>query len=198
MPNKIRHFNLDNNGTTMTTLKVLELSRTSSITEVIEAIDKYGAENVTLHCVSDVLYESSKIYFSDYESYIKLSSIGNKETITSLFNELVSNPDNAEGIANAAGVSIVDFYERMLTIGIEKDVYFENIPTITPLHILNALAEKNLLRMFHIERTYSIDLDFVRKYADDLDLRNLQNYTKNNEIHAYIDTYTNNTEQETD
>jgi hypothetical protein len=182
----------------MTTLKVLERSRTSSITEVIEAIDQYGQDNVTLKFSGDVLYQSSKINFSDYESYIKLASVGNKETITSLFNELVSQQDYAVGIAKAAGVSIADFFERMLMIGVEKDVYFDNIPTFTPLHILNALAEKNLIRLYYIERTESIDLDFVRKYADQMDLGNLHHHTDNDEVRNFIDTYVNDDEQEED
>jgi len=198
MPNLVRLFNLDNKGTTMTTLKVLERSRTSSITEVIEAIDQYGAENVTLRFTGDVLYQSSKGNFSDYESYIKLASVGNNETITSLFNELVSQQDYAVAIAKAAGVSIADFFERMLMIGVEKDVYFDNIPTFTPLHILNALAEKNLIRLYYIERTESIDLDFVRKYADQMDLGNLQHHTDNDEVRNFIDTYVNDDEQEED
>lgn len=200
MPNKVRLFNLDNKGTTMTALKVIERSRTSSINEVIEAIDQYGQDNVTLKFAGDVLYQSSKNNFTDYESYIKLASVGNKETVTDLFNVIISQQDYAVAIAKAAGVSIDDFFERMLMIGVEKEVYFDNIPTSTPLHILNALVEKDLVRLYYIERTESIDLDFVRKYADHMDLGNLHHHTNNDEVRDFIDSYTyvNADEQEED
>lgn len=188
MPNLVRLFNLDNKGNTMTTLQVLERARTTSIAEVIEAIENFGADNVTLKFASDVLYTSNKTGFSDYESYIKLASVANKETLQTVFDVLISYQEYAQVLSQRIGVSLEDFYERLLTMGAEKDVFFDNIPMTTSLSTLNVLAEKKLVRMYYVERTKSIDLDFVRKYESELDMGNLYHCSENTEVLNYIDS----------
>jgi len=172
-------------------IKVVESTSTSSLDEIIAAIETYGADNVELLYGSDIVYTSFNHGFEDAQKYVKLVDIAGSKVLHTIFNAFIINRLNNDEyivlLSNKLGVSSDDLMNKIMDIAIEKSVILEYLPENTSKEHLNSLAEKNLIRLFYVENVQSIDLDFVKKYSDDLDLGSILHHSNDPEVIKYLE-----------
>lgn len=165
----------------MSTITATKYVSIASITELLDAIKTYGKDRVSTENMYSLLCHSNSNNIDTSEWY-ELIEIANDEMVSSTITELFSNNNIRERFTSAFGITDADLVSRLINVALERNLRLGRLPECTSIEQLNALAERDLAPLYFVEVVQSIDVDFVRKYADKLDLGGLRHHTQKEDV----------------
>lgn len=175
----------------MSTIKATKYYDVKNVSDLVEAIERHGKENVSTDDMYGFLSTAaaSKIVPEEWQKLIMIASdtiVAN--TITSVF----SYDSLIDPFATAFNTSVDDLIAQLVEIALDRNLELHRLHTRTTIEQLNALADKGLAPLYFVETVESIDTAFVRKYANELDLEALSRCTKNDEVRELVEELENN------
>lgn len=170
----------------MTTIKATKYVTMDEISEVIDAIKTYGKENVNLSDPYEILCSAIQKTINSNEWY-ELFSIANNKFLGSLISEVFTNDNYTQAFANAFELSTEEFVNKLTELVIERDIELSRVSPLTSIEHLNKLAETDLINLYYVEHVQSIDLEFVKKYVDSLDISAVRRNNKKTDVREFID-----------
>lgn len=165
----------------MSTIKATKFVHINTLSEFLDAIKTHGTENVNSDDTYTLLADATRNSINTSEWY-ELVQIGNNQVVGSVISSLLYNAHFVKAFANAFGVSEEELVSRLINVALERNIKLSRLAPCTSIEQLNALAEKDLAPLYFAETVTSIDVDFVRKYATELDLEAVARLTSNQEV----------------
>jgi hypothetical protein len=170
----------------MATITAIKTVGVTSITEIVAAGRNFGYDNVTCNWFSDIIDDSLRNGFS-VEDYTELFSKANKETLQAMLSSVFRSEDFIDEFAGKIGIPSAQLVEELTKTAIDKHLYIE-IPSVqVSIEQLNTLAEEELISLYHVERVKSIDVEFVQKYHEHLDMRSLLRLSEKPEVRTVVE-----------
>ncbi len=92
------------------------------------------------------------------------------------------NENFIKQFSDKAGIPVPQLIEELTNKTIEKKLFIE-VPSLdVSIEQLNTLAEQELISLYHVERVKSIDVAFVQKYHEQLDMRSLLHVSSKSDV----------------
>ncbi|SOK58783.1 hypothetical protein [Yersinia phage fHe-Yen9-04] len=184
MPNKVFGIFFIKRPLLMSKVNAVHKERVETLAELISAIDTYGTENVTIRSVGDLnaVFNSDSTINDLYNILLpKLNDFSAKE----LFSNIISTNTIITRHKDVLGISKNKLLDNLFYMIIERRIMIHNLPNNTSLKHLNLLADHELVNLYNIENIKSIDLEFVQKYGNKMDLKRLNRCTNKPEVLEY-------------
>lgn len=165
----------------MATIPAFKSFSINSINAIVAAGRNFGFENISCNDIYELIEDSVQNDFT-IESYTEIFQNATDELLKDLFYYIFRDEEFIKQYAKKTDSTVQQVIQELTNIVIEKNLYIQ-IPSLdVSLEQLNTLAEKKLISLYHIERVKSIDVEFVQKYHEKLDIRTLLNVTKNKDV----------------
>lgn len=169
----------------MATITAIKTVGIKSINEVVAAGRNFGFDNITCSWFFDIIEDSVQHDFT-VEAYTEVFEKANDETLRAMLTAAFRSNTFLEMFANKAGISVQQLVEELTNKTIEKKLFIE-IPSLdVSIEQLNTLAEQELISLYHIERVKSIDVAFVQKYHEHLDMRRLLRVSEKSDVREEV------------
>lgn len=167
----------------MSTITATKHVSIDTLSELLNAIKTYGKDNVS----ADNMYELFRASINNINTaeWYELIEIGSDDLVASTISELFAHNHFRTPFVNAFGVTEEEFTSRLINIALDRDIHLSRVPPCTTLEQINALAERDLVSLYFVEHVESIDLDFVRKYADGLDLGAVARHSNKQDVREF-------------
>ena len=169
----------------MATITAIKTVGIKSINEIVAAGRNFGFDNITCSWFSDIIEDSVQHDFT-VEAYTEVFEKANDETLRAMLTAAFRNNSFLELFSNKAGIPLQQLIEELTNKTIEKKLFIE-IPSLdVSIEQLNTLAEHELISLYHVERVKSIDVAFVQKYHEHLDMRSLLRVSEKNDVREEV------------
>lgn len=169
----------------MATITAIKTVGISSINEILAAGRNFGFENIICPWFYDIIENSVKNDFT-IEEYTELFQNANDETLRGMFTAVFNNHKFLEHFSKKAGISVQQLIEELTNKTIEKKLFIVTPSIDVSIEQLNTLAENELISLYHVERVKSIDVAFVQKYHEQLDMHNLLRVSENSDVRKEV------------
>ncbi|QXO11667.1 hypothetical protein pEaSNUABM19_00556 [Erwinia phage pEa_SNUABM_19] len=174
----------------MTTIIVTRNTNIGSINELIELINKHGSENVTIKSMYNLLSSSN---CSAQELY-NLLQVLNSESAGVLINNILDDNRLYNKVLENSEFTETQINEHLYDIAVAKKAHIQNVRTSTTIEQLNKLAEANIAPLYYVEVLPVIDLPFIQKYGEQMDLLGVVRNSRNPAVVAFAQNLLNNKE----
>lgn len=165
----------------MATINAIKTVRINSINELVAAGRNFGFDNITCNWFSDIIEDSVQNGFT-VEAYTEVFQNANDETLRTMLTAVFRNENFIKQFSDKAGIPVPQLIEELTNKTIEKKLFIE-VPSLdVSIEQLNTLAEHELISLYHVERVKSIDVAFVQKYHEQLDMRSLLRVSSKSDV----------------
>ena len=187
MSNIVRHFLFPFiKESLMKTIKATKTVSITTIDEVIDAINTYGSENVTVLDFSHTIMPAAMKNGINPSQWVQLLNNCNTETCTKLIEDLFYVHEFFHSLCHAAHISMEAATHEVLNVAIERKIKLERLPNNTSIEQLNIIVENKLIHLYYVENVRSIDAEFVKKHHESMDLAALKRVTNDDEVKDLI------------
>lgn len=163
---------------TITAIKTVDIN---SINDIISAGRNFGFENITYTLFSEIIEDSVRNGFT-VETYTEIFQNANDETLSALFSAIFRNDTFIRQFSEKSGIPVHQLIEELTNKTIEKKLFIK-VPSLdVSIEQLNMLAEQELISLYHVESVKSIDVAFVQKYHEDLDMHSLLRVSSKSDV----------------
>lgn len=171
----------------MSTIKSTKKVNLYDIKSLLSLMKEYGPENVKCHNTYDfVHYSIEHNVHIDVEVWEEVFAIAHKETLNDLLGRIIGNSKFNSFFAQSYNMTPAQFASKLIDLAIKNGIFLHRVSEHTPIDKLKELAERNLVSLYFVENVNSIDVDFVSKYHQELDLGSLYNRTTNTDVRDFI------------
>lgn len=167
----------------MSTITTYKQEYDVSLDDLINAINEHGSEKVTV-----VGYYGNNLIKSQTDAYrfMELLPTLNDESIVELIQRIVRTRKH-QSLSSFLNINEEQLMDKFSTIIIDRGLKLSCVHDDTSIRTLNLLAENNAVDLYLIEDATNIDIDFVKKYHNELDIFRLQERTIVDEIKDFIE-----------
>lgn len=166
----------------MSTIKATKYFDVNTIADLLEAIEKFGKEQVNTDYVHHFIRRAVNDGINPTQ-WQQLILTANDSIVSSAITSLFSSDEFMHKFVIAFNTTEADLTSELINIAIQRNLSLGRLPAHTTLEQLNALAEKDLAPLYFVETVEALDVEFVRKYAEHLDLSAVAHRTKDREVH---------------
>ena len=175
----------------MSTIKATKIvNGIGDISQLLALMKEFGTNNVSCYNTWE-LVDYTDHHHIDTEVWDEVFDIANKDTLNDLLQRILGYGAAASIFARAYNITEEEFASKLIDLAIANETFLTRVPDFTPINKLNELAEKKLVALYYVERVKSIDVDFVSKYYEQIDLRSLHSLTTNNDVKNMVYTLMN-------